>query len=41
MAKSVGDALTALRTAIHFDLTDRGMGEYVSLIAHSYRTESF
>jgi hypothetical protein len=41
MAKSVGDALTALRTAVHFDLTDAGMGEYLSLIAHSYRTEAF
>ena len=40
MAKSVGDALVALRTAVNFDLADSGMGEYVSLIAHSYRTES-
>ena len=39
MAKSVGDALLALRTAVHFDLADGGLGEYVSLIAHSYRTE--
>lgn len=41
MAKSVGDALIALRTAVNFDLADAGMGEYVSLIAHSYRTEAF
>lgn len=39
MAKSVGDALVALRTAVNFDLADAGMGEYVSLVAHSYRTE--
>jgi NurA domain. len=40
MAKSVGDALVALRTAVNFDLTDAGMGEYVALVAHSYRTEA-
>ena len=40
MAKSVGDALVALRTAVNFDLADSGMSEYVSLVAHSYRTES-
>ncbi|HVK02388.1 MAG TPA: hypothetical protein VM490_02880, partial [Armatimonadaceae bacterium] len=40
MAKSVGDALVALRAAVNFDLADRGMGEYVALIAHSYRTEA-
>lgn len=40
MAKSVGDALVALRTAVNFDLADAGMGEYVSLVAHSYRTEA-
>lgn len=39
MARSVGDALLALRTAVHFSLADDGLGEYVSLIAHSYRTE--
>lgn len=39
MAKSVGDALVALRTAVNFDLADSGLGEYVSLVAHSYRTE--
>lgn len=39
MAKSVGDALVALRTAVNFDLADAGMGEYVSMVAHSYRTE--
>ncbi len=40
MAKSVGDALTALRTAVNFDLADGGLGDYVSLVAHSYRTEA-
>ena len=40
MAKSVGDALIALRAAVNFDLADRGLGEYVALIAHSYRTEA-
>lgn len=39
MARSVGDALTALRAAVNFDLADSGLGEYVSLIAHSYRTD--
>lgn len=41
MAKSVGDALVALRTAVNFDLADHGMEEYISLIAHSYRSEAF
>jgi hypothetical protein len=41
MAKSVGDALVALRTAVNFDLADAGLGEYVALVAHSYRTEAF
>jgi hypothetical protein len=40
MAKSVGDALVALRTAVNFDLADEGFAEYVSLVAHSYRTEA-
>jgi len=40
MAKSVGDALVALRTAVNFDLADAGMGDYVALTAHSYRTEA-
>lgn len=40
MAKSVGDALVALRTAVNFDLADDGFAEYVSLVAHSYRTEA-
>lgn len=40
MAKSVGDALVALRTAVNFDLADTGLGDYVSLVAHSYRTEA-
>jgi hypothetical protein len=40
MAKSVGDALVALRTAVNFDLADAGLAEYVSLVAHSYRTEA-
>jgi hypothetical protein len=40
MAKSVGDALVALRTAVNFDLADTGLAEYVSLVAHSYRTEA-
>lgn len=40
MAKSVGDALLALRTAVNFDLADDGFAEYVSLVAHSYRTEA-
>jgi hypothetical protein len=39
MAKSVGDALVALRTAVHYDLADSGMGEFASLFAQSYRTE--
>ncbi len=39
MAKSVGDALVALRAAVNFDLADAGFGEYISLVAHSYRTE--
>lgn len=39
MARSVGDALVALRAAVNYDLADSGLGEYVSLIAHSYRTE--
>jgi hypothetical protein len=39
MARSVGDALIALRAAVNYDLADSGLGEYVSLIAHSYRTE--
>jgi hypothetical protein len=41
MAKSVGDALVALRTAVNYDLADAGMAEYVALVAHSYRTEAF
>ena len=41
MAKSVGDALLALRTAVNFDLADQGMEDYVALVAHSYRTEEF
>ena len=41
MAKSVGNALVALRAAINFDLVDSGLGEYVALIAHSYRTEAY
>lgn len=40
MAKSVGDALLALRAAVNFDLADDGFAEYVSLVAHSYRTEA-
>ena len=40
MAKSVGDALIALRTAVNFDLADDGLAEYASLMAHSYRTEA-
>ncbi len=40
MAKSVGDALVALRTAVHYDLADAGLSEYVALVAHSYRTEA-
>jgi hypothetical protein len=40
MAKSVGDALVALRTAVNFDLADAGMGDYLALTAHSYRTEA-
>jgi hypothetical protein len=40
MAKSVGDALVALRAAVNFDLADGGFGEYVSMVAHSYRTEA-
>ncbi|MBC8142012.1 MAG: DNA double-strand break repair nuclease NurA [Armatimonadetes bacterium] len=39
MAKSVGDALVALRTAVHYDLADSGMGEFAALFAQSYRTE--
>jgi hypothetical protein len=41
MAKSVGDALMALRTAVHFDLADAGLTDYVALVAQSYRTEAF
>ncbi|MDX1933108.1 MAG: DNA double-strand break repair nuclease NurA [Capsulimonadales bacterium] len=40
MAKSVGDALIALRTAVRHDLADAGMADYLSLVAHSYRTET-
>jgi hypothetical protein len=40
MAKSVGDALVALRTAVNFDLADAGMADYLALTAHSYRTEA-
>lgn len=40
MAKSVGDALVALRTAVNYDLADAGLSEYVALVAHSYRTEA-
>jgi hypothetical protein len=41
MAKSVGDALLALRAAVNFDLADAGLGDYVALTAHAYRTEAF
>lgn len=39
MAKSVGDALVALRAAVNYDLADQGFGEYIAMVAHSYRTE--
>ena len=40
MAKSVSDALVALRTAVHYDLADAGLGEFATLFAQSYRTEA-
>ena len=40
MAKSVGDALVALRTAVNYDLADAGMGDFAALFAHSYHTDA-
>ncbi len=39
MAKSVGDGMAALRTAVLHELSDSSAGEYMRLIAQSYRTE--
>jgi hypothetical protein len=39
MAKSVGDGMSALRTAVFHELGDSDASEYMRLIAQSYRTE--
>ncbi len=40
MAKSVGDGMAALRTAVFHELSDSDAGEYMRLITQSYRTEA-